>query len=97
MKIYSSGQFKISEILITETTNSTLGAFFMISRLATSVTAAILAVFIFAGGYVLGQSPVAPLQVFAGTAVTHSNDEQFECLVASVNQTYQRFGNWVRV
>jgi len=26
-----------------------------------------------------------------------SNDEQFECLVASVNQTYQRFGNWVRV
>lgn len=50
----------------------------MISRLATSLTAAILAVFVFAGGYVLGQSPAAPVQVFAGTAVANAADEQFE-------------------
>ena len=50
----------------------------MISRLATSVTAAILAVFIFAGGYVLAQSPIAPVQVFPGTAVATTTNEQFE-------------------
>lgn len=50
----------------------------MISRLATSITAAILAVFIFAGGYVFAQSPIAPVQVFPGTAVANIPDEQFE-------------------
>ncbi|MCA9916786.1 MAG: S41 family peptidase [Anaerolineales bacterium] len=48
----------------------------MNSRLANSISAAILAVFVFAGGYVLGQSPAAPVQVFAGTAVP-VNDSQF--------------------
>ncbi|MEZ4590381.1 MAG: S41 family peptidase [Chloroflexota bacterium] len=50
----------------------------MISRLATSVTAAILAVFIFAGGYVLGQSPAAPVQIFVNPANVLSNSQQFE-------------------
>lgn len=49
----------------------------MISRFTAGFTVALLMVFAFLGGYVLAQSPAAPLQVFAGTAVSSSTNEQF--------------------
>ncbi len=49
----------------------------MISRFISGFTVAILMVFAFLGGYVLAQSPAAPLQVFAGTAVSNTTNEQF--------------------
>ncbi|MAT97601.1 MAG: peptidase S41 [Anaerolineaceae bacterium] len=49
----------------------------MISRFFTGLTVALLIVFSFLGGYVLAQSPAAPLQVFAGTAVSNPSNEQF--------------------
>ena len=49
----------------------------MNSRFASSLTAALLVIFSFVGGYVLGQSPAAPMQLFGGTAVSAQADAQF--------------------
>jgi carboxyl-terminal processing protease len=49
----------------------------MISRFASSFTVAVLIFFAFLGGYVLAQSPVAPLQVFAETAVPATSNTDF--------------------
>jgi carboxyl-terminal processing protease len=49
----------------------------MISRFISGFTLALLMVFAFLGGYVLAQSPAAPLQVFAGTAVSTGPSDQF--------------------
>ena len=49
----------------------------MNSRLASGFSLAVLGLLFFLGGYVLGQSPIAPLQVFGGTAVSSSTDTDF--------------------
>jgi len=49
----------------------------MISRFTAGFTLTLLVVFSFLGGYVLAQSPAAPVQVFADTAVTGHTSEQF--------------------
>jgi len=49
----------------------------MNSRFTTGFTVALLMGLAFFGGYVLAQSPVAPLHVFAGTAVSNSHNTQF--------------------
>ena len=49
----------------------------MNSRFTSSLTAALLVIFSFVGGYVLGQSPAAPMQLFGGTAVSAQADAQF--------------------
>lgn len=49
----------------------------MNSRLASGFSLAMLGLLFFLGGYVLGQSPIAPLQVFGGTAVSSSTDTDF--------------------
>jgi carboxyl-terminal processing protease len=50
----------------------------MISRFASSLTVVVLGLLVFLGGYVLGQSPVAPIQVFGDTAVSAATDAKFE-------------------
>lgn len=50
----------------------------MISRLASSLSVIVLSIIVFLGGYVLGQSPVAPVQVFADTAVSPPTTAEFE-------------------
>jgi carboxyl-terminal processing protease len=49
----------------------------MISRFASSFSLALFGVLFFLGGYVFGQSPVAPLQVFADTAVPSETNTNF--------------------
>lgn len=50
----------------------------MISRLASSLSVIVLSILVFLGGYVLGQSPAAPVQVFADTAVSPPTTAEFE-------------------
>ncbi len=50
----------------------------MFSRFISGFTVALFIVIAFFGGYVLGQSPTAPVPLFAPTAVSTSADEQFE-------------------
>ncbi len=47
----------------------------MISRFTAGFTVALLMVIAFLGGYVLAQSPAAPLHVFADTAVSRDNEQ----------------------
>lgn len=49
----------------------------MNSRFITGFGMTLSLVLAFLGGYALAQSPTAPLQVFSGTAVSDSTDEQF--------------------
>ena len=49
----------------------------MNSRFASRLSLAVFGLLFFLGGYVLGQSPIAPLQIFGETAVSSSTDEQF--------------------
>lgn len=50
----------------------------MISRFSSHLVLAILGIFLFLGGYVLGQSPAAPYHVFGETAVPAATNTQFE-------------------
>ena len=50
----------------------------MISRFVYGTLIAFFVAFAFVGGYVLGQSPAAPVPIFAGTAVTDSTNDEFE-------------------
>ncbi len=63
----------------------------MINRFTTGFTIAILMVFAFLGGYVLAQSPAAPLQVFAGTAVSSNVSEEFTPFWEVWDLVHQRY------
>lgn len=63
----------------------------MINRFTTGFTIAILMVFAFLGGYVLAQSPAAPLQVFAGTAVSSNTSEEFTPFWEVWDLVHQRY------
>lgn len=63
----------------------------MINRFTTGFTIALLMVFAFLGGYVLAQSPAAPLQVFAGTAVSSNTSEEFTPFWEVWDLVHQRY------
>lgn len=50
----------------------------MISRFASNLTVALMVIFGFLGGYLLGQSPAAPMQLFGATAVSSADVAEFE-------------------
>ncbi|MCA9954050.1 MAG: S41 family peptidase [Anaerolineales bacterium] len=63
----------------------------MNSRFASGFTFVVFGLLFFFGGYVLGQSPVAPLQVFADTAVPDTASEQFDPFWETWNLVHERY------
>ncbi len=63
----------------------------MNSRFASGFTFVVFGLLFFFGGYVFGQSPVAPLQVFADTAVPSTVDEQFVPFWETWNLVHERY------
>lgn len=63
----------------------------MNSRFASGFTFVVFGLLFFFGGYVFGQSPVAPLHVFADTAVPSTVDEQFDPFWETWNLVHERY------
>lgn len=63
----------------------------MNSRFASGFTFVVFGLLFFFGGYVFGQSPVAPLQVFADAAVPSTVDEQFDPFWETWNLVHERY------
>ena len=63
----------------------------MISRFASSFFIALLVIFGFLGGYALGQSPAAPMQLFGGTAVSAETAAQLAPFLEVWELVHERY------
>lgn len=63
----------------------------MNSRFASGFTFVVFGLLFFFGGYVFGQSPVAPLQVFADTAVPDTAADEFAPFWETWNLVHERY------